>query len=158
MEGVKRMNTSQTATATSSQAELIRWLPPNYFLENFALRADNSSLITALNQKELWYVPPASATESVTSLLLHTIEQLTVSLVEVEPDVFYLITSNLYTDHKSSLHRIDLQLESRRSHATAEGLRFPQGRALAERHLPDRFARDSCCRHLRRSDLENRTS
>jgi hypothetical protein len=31
------------------------------------------------------------------------------SLTEVEPDVFYLCTSNVYTDHKSSLHHIDLR-------------------------------------------------
>jgi len=37
--------------------------PANYFLENLALRADNSALVTAMNQKELWYVPPAPATQ-----------------------------------------------------------------------------------------------
>jgi sugar lactone lactonase YvrE len=31
------------------------------------------------------------------------------SLTEVEPDLLYLVTSNVYTDHKSSLHRIDLR-------------------------------------------------
>jgi hypothetical protein len=31
--------------------------PKNYFLENLAVRADNSILVTALNHKELWYVP-----------------------------------------------------------------------------------------------------
>jgi hypothetical protein len=66
----------------------------NYFLENLALRADNSVLITAMNQKELWYAPPVAATETVTPILLHTFEQLTWSFTEVEPDVFYLITSN----------------------------------------------------------------
>ena len=83
--------------------------PANYFLENLAMRADNSALVTAMNQMELWYVPPAAGTEPVTPILLHTFEQLTFSLNEVEPDVFYLITSNVYTDHKSSLHRIDLR-------------------------------------------------
>jgi hypothetical protein len=28
--------------------------PKNYFLENLAVRADNSILVTALNHKELW--------------------------------------------------------------------------------------------------------
>jgi hypothetical protein len=83
--------------------------PANYFLENLALRADNSALVTAMNQSELWYVPPASAAEAVTPVLLHTFEQLTFNLNEVEPDVFYLITSNVYTNHESSLHRIDLR-------------------------------------------------
>jgi hypothetical protein len=73
------------------------------------VRADNSALITAMNHRELWYVPPAAATETLKPILLHTFEQLTLSLTEVEPDVFYMITSNVYTDHKSSLHRVDLR-------------------------------------------------
>jgi len=99
------------ATATLSQAKLatVASFPANYFLENFALRADNSALVTALNHKELWYVPPTAAAESVNPILLHTFEQLTLNPVEVEPDVFYLTTSNAYTDHKSSLYRIDLR-------------------------------------------------
>jgi hypothetical protein len=80
--------------------------PENYFLENLAVRADDTVLITALNRKELWYVP-THATKSAKPVLLHTFDQL--SLTEVEPNVFYLRTSNAYTDHKSSLHRIDLR-------------------------------------------------
>jgi sugar lactone lactonase YvrE len=97
--------------AISTQAELttVASFPTNYFLENFALRADNSALITAMNHRELWFVPSAAVGRIAEPILLHTFEQLTVSLVEVEPDVFYLTTSNLYTDHKSSLHRIDLR-------------------------------------------------
>jgi hypothetical protein len=93
-----------------AKAELITVasFPENYFLENLAVRADNSVLITALNHKQLWYVP-TYAKQSVKPVLLHTFDQLTMSLTEVEPDVFYLCTSNLYTDHRSSLHRIDLR-------------------------------------------------
>jgi hypothetical protein len=88
--------------------------PANYFLENLALRADNSALVTAMNQRELWYVPPAAATETVTPILLHTFDQLTLSFTEVEPDVFYLITSNVYTNHESSLYRIHWRKPSHR--------------------------------------------
>ena len=97
-----------TGTLPHLKLTTVAFFPANYFLENLALRADNSALITAMNHKELWYVPRAVATETVTPILLHTFEQLTISLTEVEPDVFYLVTSNVYTDHKSSLHRIDL--------------------------------------------------
>jgi hypothetical protein len=98
------------STETAPQAKLttVASLPANYFLENLVVRADNSVLITALNHKELWYVP-TSAMKPVKPVLLHIFEQLTLSLTEVEPDVFYLITSNVYTDHRSSLHRIDLR-------------------------------------------------
>ena len=98
-----------TATLLHAEMATVASFPPNYFLENIALRADNSALITAMNHKELWYVPQAAASESVKPLLLHTFEQLTLNLVEVEPDVYYLTTSNVYTDHKSSLYRIDLR-------------------------------------------------
>jgi hypothetical protein len=97
-----RANKSALITTVAS-------FPANYFLENLALRADNSALVTAMNQKELWYAPPAAATETVTPILLHTFEELTWSFTEVEPDVFYLITSNVYTNHESNLHRIDLR-------------------------------------------------
>ena len=36
---------------------IVAAFPKNYFLENLAIRADNSVLVTALNHKELWYVP-----------------------------------------------------------------------------------------------------
>ncbi|HTV56850.1 MAG TPA: hypothetical protein VMI06_18300 [Terriglobia bacterium] len=92
------------------QAKLstVALFPQNYLLENLAVRADNSVLITALNQKELWYVA-ADAAGSAEPVLLHTFDQLALSLTEVEADVFYLCTSNVYTDHKSSLCRLDLR-------------------------------------------------
>jgi hypothetical protein len=37
----------------------VAYFPENYFLENLAVRADQSILITAVLQKELWWVPPA---------------------------------------------------------------------------------------------------
>src|SRR6516162_7101562 len=42
--------------------------PENYFLENLAVRADNSVLITALNHKQLWYVR-TDATKSAKPVL-----------------------------------------------------------------------------------------
>jgi len=98
-----------TAILTQAKLATVASFRPNYFLENFALRADNSALMTATNHKELWYVPPAAASESVKPILLHTFEQLTLNLVEVKPVVFYLTTSNVYTDYKSSRYRIDLR-------------------------------------------------
>ena len=96
-------NTIPQATLTT-----IAVFPEKYFLENLIVRADNSVLVTAMNRKELWYVPPADQ-HPVRPELLHTFEQMTMSLVEIEPNVFYLFTSNVYSDHKSSLRRIDLR-------------------------------------------------
>ena len=83
--------------------------PAKYFLENLAVRSDHSVLITSMNAKELWYVPPANQALPVEPVCLHTFEQPTTGLAEAEPDVFYLCTSNLYTTHESYLHRIDLR-------------------------------------------------
>ena len=96
--------------AVSSKAKLttLATFPETYFLENLAVRDDNSVLVTAFNHKELWYVP-TDGTAPATPVLLHTFDQLTLNLTEVEPDVFHLCTSNVYTDHKSSLYRIDLR-------------------------------------------------
>jgi hypothetical protein len=91
-----------------AQLTTVALFPKNYFLENLAVRADDTVLITALMHKELWYVPTHAGT-SAKPLLLHTFDQLALSLTEVSPDVFYLCTSNAYTDHKSALHRIDLR-------------------------------------------------
>jgi hypothetical protein len=83
--------------------------PKGYFLENLAVRADDSLLVTALQSKELWYVPPAIPSEQVEPSLLFTFDQSPMSLVEPEADVFYLCTSDGYKTHASSLFRIDLR-------------------------------------------------
>lgn len=92
-----------------SQAKItvVACFPTKYFLENLAVRADGSVLVTALNNKELWYVPPSTGQVPVEPMLLHTFDQLALAVVEVEPDIFYLTTCNGYTDHKAFLHRID---------------------------------------------------
>jgi hypothetical protein len=56
------------------QAKLttVATFPKNYFLENLVVRSDNSILITALNHKELWYVPPSRHDSPVEPLpLIH---------------------------------------------------------------------------------------
>jgi hypothetical protein len=82
--------------------------PKNYFLENLAVRSDNSVLVTALNHKELWYVPPSADGTEVKPLLLFTFPQLAMGIVEVEPDVFYISASEIYTWSASYLYRLDL--------------------------------------------------
>lgn len=83
--------------------------PKQYFLENLAVRADNSVLIHVANKKELWYVPPSNGTTTVTPVLLHTYQENAGGIVELEPDVFALLTGNVYTTHECYLHRLDLR-------------------------------------------------
>jgi hypothetical protein len=82
--------------------------PRNYFLENLAVRADNSILVTALNHKELWYVPSSPDDAEVTPRLLFTFPHLAMGIVEGDPDIFYNATSEIYTWTASHLYRLDL--------------------------------------------------
>jgi hypothetical protein len=101
--------------------------PRNYFLENLAVRTDNSILVTAMSHKELWYLP-AGASVPVDPLLLATFAQPTMGIVEAEPNVFYLSTSNLYTTHESYLHRLDLRNWAPGAGVVPEViLQFPEG-------------------------------
>ncbi len=83
--------------------------PAKSFLENLAVRHDNSSLVTCVTTKELFYVPPWSGTGMVEPIRLHGFEQLPTGVIEIEPDLFLICTSNLYTTHESFLYRLDLR-------------------------------------------------
>ncbi len=93
------------------QAKLatVALFPVKSFLENLAVRHDDSVLVTSMNARELWYVPPSNAATPVDPVCIHGFEQPTTGLVEVEPDIFLVSTSNLYTSHESYLHRLDLR-------------------------------------------------
>jgi hypothetical protein len=100
-----------TESCASSQAINRRCVSQNYFLENLAIRADNSVLVTALNHKELWYVPSSPNGIEVAPQLLFTFPHLAMGIVEVMPDVFYITyitTSEIYTWNASHLYRLDL--------------------------------------------------
>lgn len=93
------------------QAELtvVAEFPEHYFLENLVVRADGSILVTAMNKKELWYVPAPGNDLPVQPLLMHTFDLLTLNLVETDDDVFYLTASDVYTTRESRLYRLDLR-------------------------------------------------
>ena len=83
--------------------------PTKYFLENLVVREDNSVLVTAMNDKELWYVPPSENNQEVTPICLHTFDEPTTGIVEVKPDIFLILTCNLYTTHEAFAQQVDLR-------------------------------------------------
>ena len=83
--------------------------PKGTFLENLAVRSDNSLLVTSLKARELWWIPSAEAGRQVAPLLLFTFDKSPMSLIEPEPDIFYVCASDGYKTHASSLYRIDLR-------------------------------------------------
>ena len=48
-------------TAPRTKLTTVALSPRGYFLENLALREAGSMLVTVLNHRELWYMPPVSA-------------------------------------------------------------------------------------------------
>ena len=74
----------------AQQAKLttIASFPRQYFLENIAIRVDNSILVTVANHQELWYIPPPSGNLPVDPLLLCSFAQSAMGIVEVEPNIF----------------------------------------------------------------------
>lgn len=86
----------------------VAYFPQKYFLENLAVRADGSLLVTAVLQRELWWVPPPRAGELVDPVLLHTFDHPVTGIVEVAPDVFVANLTEGYTTGESHLARIDL--------------------------------------------------
>jgi hypothetical protein len=99
----------QTKNRSRTKLTTIAAFPRHYFLENVAIRRDNSMLVTVMNKQELWYIPSPIAHIPVAPLLIYTLAQPTLGIVEVEPEVFYINTSNLYTSHESYLHRLDMR-------------------------------------------------
>src|SRR5271165_4379983 len=74
-----------------AQLTVVAEFPKQYFLENLAVRSDGSILVTALNKKELWYVPSPNGDLPVTPVLMHTFDLLTLCVVETDPDVFLIV-------------------------------------------------------------------
>lgn len=85
----------------------VAFFPKNYFLENLAVRADESILVTAVLQQELWWVPPAKPGEVAEPALIHTFDHPVTGIAEIAPDVFILNLTEAYTTHESHLVRID---------------------------------------------------
>lgn len=93
-------------TTPTQRAKLttIATFPEHFFLENLAVRADGSILVTVLNQKQLWYVPAPVGQLPVNPVLVHSFDNFAMGIVETEPDVFYVGTA---TD--AALERFDLR-------------------------------------------------
>jgi hypothetical protein len=96
------------ATVSAAKLTTVATFPKHYFLENLAARADGSLLVTALTQKELWYLPRPTGHTPVVPVLVHTFEHLTMGIVEAQRDIFYISISDGYTTHESYLMRLNL--------------------------------------------------
>jgi len=92
------------ATAALADISPIASFPPHFFLENLAVRADGSILVTVLNHKQLWYVPAPIGGQPVTPTPVHTFDGFAMGIVETEPDIFYVSTLD-----QATLERFDMR-------------------------------------------------
>jgi sugar lactone lactonase YvrE len=92
------------ATAALADISPIASFPEYFFLENLAVRADGSILVTVLNHKQLWYVPAPHGSQPVTPALVHTFDGFAMGIVETEPDIFYVSTLD-----QATLQRFDMR-------------------------------------------------
>src|SRR5258708_33890610 len=76
------------ATTAPANITTIARFPEHFFLENLAVRADGSILVTVLNRKQLWYVPAPTGGPPVTPVLVPTFEGLAMGVVATKPDTF----------------------------------------------------------------------
>src|SRR5271166_5904504 len=90
---IPKETTMTSKNTPQAKLTTIAFFQPNYFLENMAVRADRSILVTVANRNELWYIPPPDTNVPVDPVLLSTFSQSAMGIVEVAPDIFYIATS-----------------------------------------------------------------
>ena len=95
-------------TAPQATLVVVAEFPQHFFLENMAVRADGSMLVTVQNRKELWFVPAPGAVP-VRPYLLHRFEFNTTFIVEWRPERFLLGVADVYDTHEAKLYEIDLR-------------------------------------------------
>ncbi len=96
-----------TDNVTRAKLTTIAYFPEQFFLENLAVRADGSILVTVLNHRQLWYVPAPATELPVDPVLVHTFESLPMGIVEAKADVFYVCTFG-----PATVERVDLRMWS----------------------------------------------
>ena len=82
-------------TTAPAHISTIASFPEHFFLENLAVRADGSILVTVLNHKQLWYLPAPDGGQPVTPALVHTFENFPTGIAETEPDIFNVSAAGL---------------------------------------------------------------
>lgn len=97
------------AGGPSATVDVVAEFPPGYFLENLAVMSDGSVLVTAVLQKELWWVPPTAPGTTAEPLLVHRFDHLALGIVELAPDVFGVSLSDGYTTRESRVVSVDLR-------------------------------------------------
>ncbi len=94
--------------AQQAKLTVVAEFPEKFFLENLAVRADGSMLVTVVNRKELWFVPTPRDALPVRPVLLFTFEFNLGFVVEWKPDRFLIAVADVYDTRESRLYDLDL--------------------------------------------------
>ena len=92
-----------------AQLTVVAEFPEHYFLEDLAVRADGSILITVANKNELWLVPTPGEQLPVQPRLLHTFEFNAGFVVEWKPDRFLVGVADVYRSHEAWIYELDMR-------------------------------------------------
>lgn len=94
---------------TQARLTVVAEFPLHSFVENLAVRADGSMLVTVQNRSELWFVPSPARGFPVEPHLLRTFEFNTTFVVEWKPERFLLGVADVYNSHVARLYELDLR-------------------------------------------------
>ncbi|KAH7408840.1 hypothetical protein BKA64DRAFT_571470 [Cadophora sp. MPI-SDFR-AT-0126] len=99
------------ATAAKAQVQVVASFPPFTFLENIIVRHDGSILVTAVNPRCLFYLPPwTSFSGELMPQTICTFEEPAMGIVELETDIFYISTSSIIPPTgPSTLWKLDMR-------------------------------------------------
>lgn len=86
--------------------ETIHEFPPNYFVENLAVRSNGGILVTVHNRKELIYIDPREAKPQ--PVVFHTFSASPSGIVEVEEDVFYVSVGTIGQRGSYAVFKVDV--------------------------------------------------
>jgi hypothetical protein len=95
-----------TPGVPQAKLTVVAEFPQHFFLENIAVRHDDSMLVTVQNRKELWLVPAPGDHIPVQPALLHDFEFNTTFVAEWRPDIYLLGVADVYDTGQAKLYRI----------------------------------------------------
>jgi hypothetical protein len=91
-----------------AQLTVVAEFPEHFFLENLAVRADGSILVSVANRNELWLVPTPGEQLPVQPTLLHTFEFNAGFVVEWKPDRFLVGVADVYRTREARIYEVDM--------------------------------------------------
>jgi hypothetical protein len=98
-----------TPRIPQAQLTVVAEFPERFFLENLAVRADGSILVTVVNRNELWLAPAPGERLPVQPAPVHTFEFNTTFVVEWRTDRFLVGVADVYRSREARIYEVDMR-------------------------------------------------